>query len=829
MNKQYEIIEFDNDTPIRLKSAYVETLDSHWHKGIELILVLNGKVRVVCDGNSYNLAEDDLILINKHSIHSLSSENGCNLVSLQINTAIIENKKLYFNCNSAIDNNKGRYYNLKRIIAELVKINSSHNDYNKYFNFYATYRIFYELCKNFPSNRDGDEPESRKYFERLNSIIEYIDEHYRENITLARLAEHEHLSVPYLSAFFEKHLGINFLTYYNELRLGRAVNELLSSDRSVEDISIDNGFSDPRSFVNLFKKKYGELPSAYRKARAAKPKDIGPDAKLTEFGGSESNLQILAKYLPEYNQNANAPDVIPSTKKVVHRENISVAETHGALRHTFKTFTSVARAKELLFGDVQQMLREIQRDIGYEYINFHGLLSDDMLVYSEDEKGNPRYSFVLIDKIIDFLISVNLKPMITFSFMPKALALYPENTVYASPFCISPPKDMNKWRALISALTQHLIERYGKRAVRSWVFSVWNEPDTSTTMFGFENNLDFYELYKVTYETVKSVDKKIVFGSPSVLVSYNVNRQWIRGFIEWCKRHECIPDFLSIHFYDNDFSDESLPTHRPAHPAHERLNMDENSFSECIGITKQMFAELELSDIPIYLTEWNLTVSHRNLLNDTCFKSCYLAKNLLKNYDELDSFGYWTLTDFIEETQPSPEQFHGGLGIFTQDGIKKPHYHMFEFVNKLGNKIIEQGDGYFITKSHNAVQIILYNYEHFNHLFASGERFDMTFTKRYTPFSQLGKMHVSLTLSDIPFDECTVVEHILNQNHGSAFDEWVRMGAPKLNDYTVNYLKHISCPKLIIHTDKTDDGKLEINADLEPLEVRLLEITYNNP
>jgi xylan 1,4-beta-xylosidase len=266
--------------------------------------------------------------------------------------------------------------------------------------------------------------------------------------------------------------------------------------------------------------------------------------------------------------------------------------------------------------------------------------------------------------------------------------------------------------------------------------------------------------------------------------------------------------------------------HKPAHPAYDRLNTDENSFKKNIATIKKLFADLKIDDLPIYLTEWNLTVSHRNLLNDTCFKSCYLTKNLLENYDELNSFGYWVLTDAIEETQPSENQFHGGLGLYTTNGIKKPHYYIFEFINQLGNKLIEKGNGYFITKSHKKIVIILYNYEHFNHLFATGQKFDMTYTKRYTPFSQLGKMTVKLELTDIPAKSCLINEQVLNQKYGSAFDEWVRMGAPKLNNDSIAYLKRLCMPKLIIHAENFENGKLTIHTDLDPLEVRLIEIAY---
>ncbi len=827
MNEQLEIINFGENTPIRLKSIYLEQMDSHWHKGIELLLVLSGEVTVICGGVPSYLKEDDLMLINEYSIHSLKSEAGCNLVSLQINTQAIAGKdeKTLFNCNSSTDNDKGKFYNIKRLIAELVKTNSSHNDCNVFYNYSIVYNIFYDLALNFQSKQGASV--SRKYFDRVNSIITYIDEHYRDNITLSDLAEHEHLSVPYLSSFFEKQLGMNFLTYYNELRFERAVNELLSTDVSVEEISLNNGFPDPRSFVNLFKKKYGCIPSVYRKELlSGKIKKPTSGLRTAELEKSESTLLILAKYLPDPTKTESVRQRYISDTKIISREHISVSSATAQLKHTFRTFTAVARAKELLFSDVRQMLTEIQRNIGYEYIKFHGLLSDDMLVYDEDPMGNPRYSFVYIDKVIDFLLSIDLKPLIELSFMPKALALYPERTIYSSPFIISPPKDLKKWHDLIVALTSHLIERYGIRTVTGWLFCVWNEPDTSVTLFGFEKDSDFYDLYKTTYDAVKSVNKGIVFGSPSLLVPYNVNRLWIRKFINWCTENHCLPEFMNIHFYDNDYSDDSLSQHTPAHPAHDRLNMDENSFGKCIDLTKTLFNELNIGSLPIYLTEWNLTVSHRNLLNDTCFKSCYLAKNLLENYDSLDSFGYWVLTDAIEETQPSAEQFHGGLGLYTADGIKKPHYYTFDFINRLGNKLIEKGDGYFITKSHKKIQIILYNYEHFNHLFAAGETFDMTFTKRYTPFSQLGKMSASLQLCDISAKTCVIRQHILNQKHGSAFDEWVRMGAPKLNNESVEYLKRICVPELIIHTENIDDGTITINANLDPLEVRLIEIEY---
>lgn len=817
-----ELIRFGKIVPMQMLFREIGMVSRSKYRTLELLLVLKGHAEVIMDDHAFTISEDDILLANENSMYRIRSEEGCTLVTLEIDTGRFPRANPYFDCNSALDSDKGRYYRLKHLIAELVKHNSNDSPANDCYSLSIMWSILYELASRFVVKRTGASA-ANHHLERLNRIISYIDEHYSENLTLNSLAENEHLSVPYLSAFIEKYLGINFMTYYNELRLSRAVNDLLHSEDTVEVVASRNGFADPRSFVNLFKRKYDILPSLYRKRQKTENKEIASAPEQLDF--DESALLVLTKYLPQpYSDDLS---IDSDASKIVVKEKISVVHGSTELRHTFKTFTSVARAKELLYGDVQQMLTELQKDVGYEYIKFHGLLSDDMLVYEEDAQGNPHYSFVYVDKVLDFLLSIGLKPLIQLSFMPKALASDIGRMAYASPFNLSPPKSIHKWCDLIAALMHHLIDRYTAKTVRSWLFCVWNEPDTTESLFGFKKDSDFYEFYKATYETVKAIDKRFVFGSPSLLVSYHLNMDWIERFIKWCQGHDCLPDFMNIHYYDNDFSDDSFALHSPGHPAHGRLNRDENSFRKCLEQLKIEFENLGISHLPVYLTEWNLTVSHRNLLNDTCFKSCYLTKNLLENYDKLDSFGYWTLTDFIEELQPSKEEFHGGLGMFTANGIKKPHYHAFHLINRLGDRLIEGGEGYFITKSHRSLSIILYNYEHFNHLFASAETFDMTFTERYVPFSQLGKMDVSLELVDISGKQCNIRETVVNQSSGSAFDEWVRMGAPTLGAEDIEYLKRISIPRCYVRTETIENGILNISAALDPLEVRLIEISLS--
>ncbi|MFV0341406.1 MAG: response regulator [Anaerocolumna sp.] len=95
--------------------------------------------------------------------------------------------------------------------------------------------------------------------------IEYIEAHYRENLTLEVLAGIVHMNTSYFSTFFKKNANMNFKDYLNNIRLEHAISLLLSTDYKIYDIASRIGFKDVRSFNELFTKRYKETPASYRK------------------------------------------------------------------------------------------------------------------------------------------------------------------------------------------------------------------------------------------------------------------------------------------------------------------------------------------------------------------------------------------------------------------------------------------------------------------------------------------------------------------------------------------------------------------------------------
>lgn len=829
MEYSHELIDFGNSVPVKCFIHQIGYSPRHWHSSLELLFVLNGTASISVGDKSWRMVEGDVLLVNMNEPHELSS-TLCILAAVQIDLSLIDeglySSGLYFNCNSQTRPSDLGLSRIKRIIAQFIK-NYSYSLTAESRLLRAkslSYELLSELISYYKVERsEGDATQSSYHYERITRIVNYINENYSKEVSLQALAEQEFLSIPYLSKFFMRMMGINFSAYLNQIRLSHAVTDLTTTSLTIEAIAERNGFSNTKAFVQLFKKKYDMLPSLYRKREyGAKISGLKPssfsDYKILD---THQYLSYFAAYLSDGEHPVVDATILPYISSH-YTADTSVQGT--PLKHTWRSFTSVGSAKELLLTDVRNMLTSLQREVGFRYIKFHGILSDDMHVCSRDSEGQLKFSFIYVDKALDILRKLRLKPLIQLSFMPATLAEYPGHNIFSSSMLNSPPASIDEWCALVDALTRHLLKRYGADEVESWPFTVWNEPDTPESMFGFPTDEAFYAFYDATVQTVRAVDSRIKFGTPSTYFDQMAAGAWLRKFTEHCKQKRTIPDFVLLHYYGTNVTYEDVERSGSSISMQQiHLTTDENMMKKCIDMLLSYVRADYPTGTSVYLTEWNFTPSHFDLLGDTCFRSCYMVKNILENYDRLDSMGYWLLTDLFEEYQVPQQTFHGGLGLFTYNGIRKPAYYAFWLLAKLGDTLICCGDGYFLTRQGDSYQLMLYHYRHYSELYASGETFDMTFTNRYTPFPPEQKRDFEIRILGIADGLWQVREYTLNQQNGSCFDKWVEMGAQPLeSDEEVALLEGISQPMLTKYTLQAQREGLIVNAILEPHEVRLI-------
>ena len=162
-----------------------------------------------------------------------------------------------------------------------------------------------------------------------------------------------------------------------------------------------------------------------------------------------------------------------------------------------------------LRADWQAQMRRCHQELGFQYVRFHALLSDEMgtLLCEENQL---LYLFFNADQIVDFLLSIGMKPFVELSFMPETLASG-ATTVFSYRGNVTPPKDYDQWATLIQKLVTHWVSRYGAAEVRTWFFEVWNEPNLQAFWTGGQDG--YFRLYRCTAAAIKGVDSSIKVGA----------------------------------------------------------------------------------------------------------------------------------------------------------------------------------------------------------------------------------------------------------------------------------------------------------------------------
>jgi two-component system response regulator YesN len=106
--------------------------------------------------------------------------------------------------------------------------------------------------------------------EQIQQIMEYINVHYAENITLERIAKIAYMNPYYLSAYFKKNTGLNFKDFLTRNRMEHAVFLLHNEDLKTYELAERVGFTDARYFSELFKRSYGKTPLEFKRDKKNK-------------------------------------------------------------------------------------------------------------------------------------------------------------------------------------------------------------------------------------------------------------------------------------------------------------------------------------------------------------------------------------------------------------------------------------------------------------------------------------------------------------------------------------------------------------------------------
>lgn len=338
----------------------------------------------------------------------------------------------------------------------------------------------------------------------------------------------------------------------------------------------------------------------------------------------------------------------------------------SALAHAWSHTIGSGHALLALRADWQAQMRKAHAELGVRHVRFHGILDDDMCTYLI-ECDKDLYSFFNADQILDFLVSIGMKPFVELSFMPSALQSGGD-IVFFYKANVTPPRDYAKWADLVSRLVGHWVDRYGADEVRSWYFEVWNEPDLDAFWKGSQQ--DYFKLYQYTANAIKDIDTRLRVGGPAT-----ANDEWIPDFLGFCEGAGLPVDFVSTHHYPTD------ALGKPGDDTETQLS----DAPRDVLIKRVMAVRKAVGDRTLCYTEWNSSSNPFFAFHDQPYAAAFLFKNMLDVADLVHCYSWWTFSDIFAENYFSSVPFHGGFGLMTIHGIAKPGYRAMQLLHGLGS------------------------------------------------------------------------------------------------------------------------------------------------
>ena len=498
--------------------------------------------------------------------------------------------------------------------------------------------------------------------------------------------------------------------------------------------------------------------------------------------------------------------------------------------------SAAGRANEGLRAGWREHLQLASKWCGFRYLRFHGLLHDDMFVCRRQNE-KLVFNWQYIDDLIDALLANGVRPFVELGFFPKDLAGESDVRCFWWQAHVTPPEHYGEWCVLVDRLVRHFIQRYGTDEVRQWYFEVWNEPNL--WFFFNSTRSKYFELYRATITAVKSIDPNLKVGGPATsnfvpddrfegeqqageksltadlkyLGDAEWQGVWIREFLEFCASEKLPVDFVSAHPYPTDIpfghEVEGIRT-RPA-----------DSTVSDLQWLRRIVDQSAFPSAEIHLTEWSTSPSARDFTHDFPQSAAYIIKTNVEASGLVDSLTYWTFTDVFEEHGAGDSAFHGGFGLINYQGIVKPSFHAYRFLNQLGEDEIFRSDGFLATRARNGgyLRAVICHYpaEHPDAPSFAGclEAAEQTLATGSPIYREIEIQHLRP-------DSAFLVETV-DAAHGFALRQWQALGSPSspTGDQIALLRKFAwDTHRQIVSANK--NGVLSLKLDLAPWAIALV-------
>ncbi|MFC4597292.1 AraC family transcriptional regulator [Cohnella hongkongensis] len=249
----------------------------HWHEHMEFLFFLSGSAMIECGSNPIFYKRGDLCVVNSNELHygvstsedlsyytmivdvSLLHSHAMDAVETKFITPIVRNRILFQN---RVSGDEEMTRCVQSIIHEL-----QHEELGYELSVKSQlYRLLSLLVRKYVATTSqlDDYRHRLRGLERLAPVFAYIDDHYKEKLSVQQLADIAGLSRYHFSRLFKKLTDKSLIEYVNLIRINKSESLLRSRSMNISEIAHETGFSDIYYFSRTFKKLKKMSPTEWQ-------------------------------------------------------------------------------------------------------------------------------------------------------------------------------------------------------------------------------------------------------------------------------------------------------------------------------------------------------------------------------------------------------------------------------------------------------------------------------------------------------------------------------------------------------------------------------------
>lgn len=249
-------------------------IECHWHENFEILYFEKGEAVIYCNSRPIHVGPGELIIINSNDVHycentspqlvyyvvefdlSFIHSSQIDLCQTKYMIPLVQNRILFRN---QIDRDSELLEEVRQLIFEYYRQEMGYELAVKAY----IYRILVLLLRYYGEQTisETEKDRQRKTLDRLTPVLNYIDCHYAEKLSLTQLSSMANVSSYYFCRLFKNLTGQSPTEYINHLRLNKATTLLRESNLNITEVAMSVGFNDSNYFSRQFKKHKKVMPS----------------------------------------------------------------------------------------------------------------------------------------------------------------------------------------------------------------------------------------------------------------------------------------------------------------------------------------------------------------------------------------------------------------------------------------------------------------------------------------------------------------------------------------------------------------------------------------